>query len=433
MPWSGGGVGRQKPLGALARFLRTPRVIIAELLLVVAAGLGLATVPQDPSPREAARFALEHPLADPAVRALGLDRIATSPWFAALLLLCGASLAVVATDQWRRAVRVWRAPLTVESFTAAPFRATFERPARAGCGGAVFRPGPRIALLGSPLFHSGLLALIVAGFLRMLLHQDAVARLVESQPLPAREDAWGLQRSGPLARPLRLERPLVVDALEIERHPSGAVRWLSARCRHGDEAFVVTASDPHDLGGTRIFLQNGAFGPAAMLEIGTDTGARGYRVDLEDAGGEVWEGSWSGPDGLRLSLRQRAPAPGALPSELEVRAERRGRLAFVGALAPGAAFAEGDTRVRFLGTAWWVQLAARRDPALPLAYAGIATVLVGALLLVAVNKVDTAVVVTPTPGGERVMVALRAQRFAPAYAERFQALVRAEGGGGDAS
>ena len=62
------------------------------------------------------------------------------------------------------------------------------------------------------------------------------------------------------------------------------------------------------------------------------------------------------------------------------------------------------------------------------AFVAFAIAVLGFALIVTVVRVDTAVLVTPSAGGERVMVALRAQRFAPLYAERFERLVREQGG-----
>jgi hypothetical protein len=73
----------------------------------------------------------------------------------------------------------------------------------------------------------------------------------------------------------------------------------------------------------------------------------------------------------------------------------------------------------------WAQFRASRDPGFPLVLLGFGLVVAGAFALFVLVRVDTAVIVTPVAEGrERVTVALRAQRFAPLFAARFEALAR---------
>ena len=104
---------------------------------------------------------------------------------------------------------------------------------------------------------------------------------------------------------------------------------------------------------------------------------------------------------------------------------RDGALLFTGDARPGqtASLRTGEKLV-LLGTPFWVRLRGSRDPALGLAYLGFGLVMAGVVLIFAVVKVDACVLVTPMGERERVFVALKPQRFAPLFQERFEQLVR---------
>ena len=76
----------------------------------------------------------------------------------------------------------------------------------------------------------------------------------------------------------------------------------------------------------------------------------------------------------------------------------------------------------------WVRMRARRDDALWVAWLGLGCGVLGALLIFGVAPVEQMVRVQDLGGVQRVTVALRPLRFAPLYRDRFQAIVRAEGG-----
>jgi hypothetical protein len=88
----------------------------------------------------------------------------------------------------------------------------------------------------------------------------------------------------------------------------------------------------------------------------------------------------------------------------------------------------GGYVLKLSGAPFWARLRGSRDPALWLAYAGFTLTLIGAAIIFTIVKVDTCVTVTPAGERERVLVALRSQRFAPLFEERFQRLVREQGG-----
>ena len=109
---------------------------------------------------------------------------------------------------------------------------------------------------------------------------------------------------------------------------------------------------------------------------------------------------------------------------------RDGALLFTGDARPGQTMSlRSGEKLALHGTPFWVRLRGSRDPALWLAYLGFTLVMAGALLIFAVVKVDACVIVTPLGERERVFVALKPQRFAPLFQERFDQLVRESAAG----
>lgn len=420
----------------MRRALRAPKLIVAELLAVALAGVSVASLPQIADRAARTRFALEHPRADAWVSALGLDRVLHAPWFLALVALSTASLAVVLVEQWRRVPRLWRATASAEEVLAgAQHRRALEVPAAEGAAPAarVERAG-RLGVLGSPLFHLGLMVVLLAGGWRALFGAEAGVTLVEGQEVGAGPAGFA-QFGGPLARPFALEHPLRLDRVEARRWASGELAALAAEVairRGGAWAPArVAINAPLDVGAERLYLVSN-HGPAALLEVErSDGGTERRAVALQANGVGRFAATEAFGDGTEVRLAAAIGADAALPPALEVRVLRRGGLLYSGPIAPGEALplAPGG-RVVLHGLRYWADFQGTRDPTVPFAFAGFALVMLGAILMFAVVPVDTAVVVTPLGGGRaRVEVALRARRFAPMFGERFEALVRREGAG----
>jgi hypothetical protein len=428
---------RERASSAVARgrrALRAPRVVVGELLAIAVAGVALTVVPQVTDPRAARAFGLEHPLASRVASALALDRILQSGWFAALLVAVTASLAVVLLDQWRRAVRLWRAPLAETDFRSAPYRREFERAAAPiGARPPGIRRTGALGLMGSPMLHAGLLVVVLAGAGRALFWADASVDLVEGEALPPDDPAaWSAQWAGPAARPFTLAEPLVLVRLEPARHPTGSLARIAARVAvgapPGGREARIEVNDPLRLGADHLYV-SATHGPAALVEIHSRDGHEAKTLLLEEGAGGKYRVSTVEAGGLEVKLRGAIGPDAALPGSLDLRVLRRGALLATGSLRPGqlVEFGSGEW-LRLADIRYWASFQGARDGSRGWAFAGFALAVLGFALSVAVVRVDTAVLVTPSAGGERVVVALRPQRFAPLYAERFERLVREQGG-----
>ncbi len=420
---------RLSPLRAATRLLRKPAVIVGELTAITLAGVLGATIPQSAltATGEIERAPSE-PLAS-IVDLLGLDRIFGSTWFLALVVLVGCSLFLVWKDQWRRTWRVWRRPARGARLSGAPYRyevgVPLSEPRREGR--VRYRDSLRLGLWGSPVFHLGLLVLVVAGVLRLLLGADAVVDLVEGETLPPSPSAYGAQWPGLLARPFSLRTPLTLGRLRVDNYPDGSLRQLAAEVqlggRAGGQKQTVAINDPLSDGTHSLYLTS-TYGPTVLLT--TDLGGALERHTLllypDRSGrysGELQLGTGANAVRAVAFTRDRLD-----PAALEVRVLRGTALLAGTRLAPGEAIRFPDGRVLELrGTAQWARFTAQRDVSAPVAYTGFALACLGALLMYGIIRVESEVAWTPTPDGVRLTVAMRPQRFAPLFAPRFERLV----------
>lgn len=416
-----------RPVQRLKRFIRSPRVIVFELLAIAASGAALTAIPQASDLGATRRFAVDHPALARAFHAVALDRVVHSPWFLLLVVLAAASLGNVLVEQWRRLGRQWRETLGEATFRSAAFRRELDRPATGGGPRATFSTAGRVGLLGTPVFHLGLMLIVLAGVGRALFAADATVELAEGQTLAPDPKVFDGGSQGPLAAPFAFPMPIRFERLAPERYASGALQQLAAALvvedAGGPRPEEIAINRPLDLGPDRLYLV-AAHGPAALVELESN-GAVERSLVLLRLQGTAYEETSLHPGGLELRLRGQVGPDAALPATIEVRAVRGRDLLYVGSLRPGESAAlPGGQALTLSGIRYWTTFQGARDRSAFLAYAGFLLAGLGAALMFTVVKVDTAVVVTPTPSGERVLVALRAHRFAPLYAERFERLVR---------
>ncbi len=420
----------------LRRFLRSPSVIVGEILGIAVAGV-VGAFPPFGRPIPPLSTGWTDMGAAGSMEGISPDRVFGSVWFWALVLLAGASLAVAVTDQLRRLRVLWPRRLGPHHFRRAPFSVEFDRPTEGKRGSdscvEVHTTG-RIGLTGAPLFHLGLLLVIVAGMLRALFGVEAVVDLMEGETHPPTAEAWAAQWPGVLGKPLRLDSPVTLNEVSVQYYVSGGIRDVRARLTVGRAGASRTKElavnrDLRAPGG-RIFL-GADFGPAALVEWRHET-----RPPIREAaflvpreGQRGYEGTSGGPDGMRAHLRARFGQPPGRPDRVELQVVRENGLLFTGALRVGETIRlPGNWRLQLHGMPLWARLRGSRDPGLWLVYAGFALVLLGASIMFGVIRVDTCVSVTPAGDREHVSVALRAQRFAPLFRERFEQLVREQGG-----
>ena len=321
---------------SIARFFRSPKVILSEL-----AGMALVCA---------------------AGAALGMDRLFHSAWFLALTTATALSLAIVVKEQCSRMIRLW----------------SKQSPA---------------GLIGSPIFHFGLLLIIGAGIGRALFGSEAVVDLVEGETLAATPSAWTRQYPGIFGKTFRLSHPVTLNAIRATRYEDGDLRELTAALT------LQTPSGNHDTDlainrdvktpAGRLFLGSD-FGPAALLEwqkAGTPPCREA--VLMADCGQGVYEGSSSGSNGLKAHVRAFVGRTVKHPDQIELRIMRGAALLFTGDPRVGQTVTlQSGESVSLRGTPFWAKLRGSRDPALWLAYSGFSLLLTGAVLIVGSGRLD---------------------------------------------
>lgn len=421
---------------AFKRFLRSPATIVGELLFITAlGGLGAALPQTGVAPAaEVARLRSHGAFVTALVDAMALDHVFTSPAFLIALGMATASLSLVVVEQIRRLRVQWNVMPTEAHFRQAPFRREFTRPASPDTTASTrIRARGRLGLAGSPLFHAGLLCVILAGGLRALFGAEAVVDLYEGETLPATVEAWGAQWPGPLGQPFRLEDPLRLEAVERASFRTGELQDLRLKLAvepaEGGQARELGVNEEIRMSRGRLYV-DAQHGPAALVEWSLPS-APPLRaaVLLEQKEPRAFGAYAQGPQGFQARIRAVMPEGGQRPVSVQVRLMEGPATLMEATLKPGEAMPlPHGGHLRLHGLPYWARLHGDSDPALGLAYLGFLLALLGAALTYGVIRVDEFVSVMPEGEVERVVVALRPHRFAPLYHERFERLVRKHGG-----
>ena len=426
------------PLRTLKRLFRSPATIVGELLFItVLGGLG-AALPQTgvATAKEIAHLRTHGPFITALVEGLALDHVFTSPAFLAALAMATVSLLIVLVEQFKRLWSQWHQVPNEAHFRNAPFRHEFSRPSSAACAASpVIHTRGRLSLAGSPLFHTGLLCVILAGILRALFGVDAMVDLFEGETLPATTQAWGVQQPGFLAKPFHLDTPLILVSVRTTYYRSGDLGALRIKLAmpgaEGDQEREIGVNEELPMSRGRLYTDS-RHGPTALVEWSVPaTAPQRTALLLEKKEPQAFGAYDHGPGHLTARIRVAVPPDGQRPESAEVRILAGSSVLAEASLRPGQVLnLPGGGVLRLHGLPYWTRLHGNHDPALWLAYLGFALALLGATLTFMVVKVDELVSVSAEGNFERVVVAMRPHRFAPLFQERFQKLVREQGGQG---
>ena len=355
-------------------------------------------------------------------------RVFNSAGFAALTVLTAASLSLVVWEQFRRLRITWTRPLSESSFQSAPFRTEFERAATVSESRVKIWSERRLGLAGSLVFHSGLLLLILAGLLRALFAADAVTDVLESETLAPQAAAWGGQFPGVAAQPFSLDREITLREVRAARYADGDLRSLSLQITVDGKAKEVRVNQEVRVGGDRIFSGR-EFGPAALVEWTQNGAVARHAVLLAENGAGNYEGELALAGNLRAHFRSHIDRAGNHPDAAEIRVMNGSALVAAENLPAGASLAlPGGGSITLKGLPFWARLHGSRDDSLGFAYLGMLLTMVGAAMMFCLVKLDFCVVVTPLGDREKVYIALKPQRFAPLFQERFEKLICELGG-----
>ena len=418
--------------------MRAPRTIVSEIVLIALACVVGAVVPQlgIATIEELAHFQAARPMLAMLVKTFKLDHVFHSAWFLILTGFTGASLLVIVIEQIKRLRLQWSQRLTPSHFHSAPFRIEFERPARQATMHETqveFWTEKRVGTAGSAIFHSGLLLIMLAGTWRALFGTEAVVDLVEGETLPPTAAAWAGQWPGVWAKPFQLDGPATLKSVKATHYDMGDLKdlriQLALESRGNVQLEELAVNQDLHIAGERLFLGSD-FGPTALIEW-QHAGTSPIREAalLVNQGKGTFEGSSTGPSGLRAYLRTQVDSVGNHSQTVEVRVMNGNALLFTGeALVGDSLSLPNNTKLVLHGTPFWARLRGSRDSALWLAYIGFALVITGSTIIFTLVRVDGCLVITPAGERERVFLALKPQRFPLLFQERFQKLVQEQGG-----
>ena len=415
---------RNSPWNSLKRFLQSPWVITGELLGLAGLGVLSTLVPQAHDLGAAARLAALPGWVRRLVELLALDRILHGPIFLAVLSLAFASLALVIVELSRRARREWATPDAASVLRRAQHREHFALDLRVEARERV-EVSARWGLLGAPLFHLGLLVVVLAGALRALFGVDAVGQVYEGETVPAGPAAFPSQTAGLLAAPFGLQVGFTMERLEPELHATGGLAALAAKLRIDREEAPrrVAINEPLDLGPDRLYA-TAVSGPAALVVWETPGAVRRLAVLLEVEGPRA-SARQAVDSELELRFAAAWDGPGQVPRRLEYRLLRRGLLAGVGHLDRGGSVdLPGGARLTLVDLRRWLELRGRRDPSVGLVFIGFVMAIAGAAALFLVTRVEAAIRVEEAANGVTVTIGLRSAAFAPLQTERLESFKR---------
>lgn len=388
------------PMRAATRFLRRPRTIVGEVAALTVV-FALSTV--------------------------GWLTPFTSPWFLALVGTTLASLALVVKDQSLRSWRLWRRPVTLNSFRGAPYRRE-----KAFCGATAFgapvceiRIRGTLGTFGSPLFHAGLLVVVFASLLRAAFGAEAVAELMAGETLDPVSGPYAFRRQGLLAHPFSFPQPVTLEEIRVSHYASGATKRAEGAMRLGrgpaSEVRPIGINCPIRIG-VHSFHVSAEGGIAALVEARNGEVVDRRAILLrEGPSGSAAQAALS--DGTLLRVSSNAGGLGRVPSKVELRAVRDGALLGAAVVGPRDEMAmPGAGRVRLAALVPWVKVTGQRDVSTPVVYLGFALAFAGAVLMLAVVRVESAVVREPDANGTKLTVVMRPYRFAPLFAPAFEDL-----------
>jgi len=317
----------------VARFLSSPGLAVWLLAFVGLWSMTATAIPQGGSSDPlVAAWASKYPLIEPLVRMVGLHQAFTSLAFAACVLVLTVSTALCAWQRTRAAMHRERTfgkaaladqqavieghdleilcdpalgkqeVLSIASKTLGELDIRTKRR-----GDVLSAVSPSWAVVGSPLFHWALFALIVVIFASSLQRSEGLMGVAVGQTKPDAPASYGTLRTGPLHDWRGVRRSIRVDAFDLQYQTGGTKRGPTPTVSVLDgEGRVLRTQRVYPnmmLKTGSLAIYPSAYGLAATISIanssGVETGRSVQFVDFSDTAedGTVSSGSLAISDG----------------------------------------------------------------------------------------------------------------------------------------
>ncbi|MDA8244858.1 MAG: cytochrome c biogenesis protein ResB [Elusimicrobia bacterium] len=384
----------------MRKLLVSPRTALALMGAIAAACCAASFVPQiaDSSPAVIGAWRSASPLTYRLAGVLRLDRIYTSPWFLLLVAAAGVVLAYSVRLQFRGCLSglagsgapAVQFPGQGRLSAALSARGYSMLPASAGeARFAANRPGR----WGSPVFHLGLLLVIVAAFLTFAFQQRGFVQLIEGEVFDGAAADFLTVNNGPLAGRFLVPFSLRMNKLEQAYWGNGQPRDFGSRVDFLEESgrpapALISVNNPFRRRGVTVY-QSPYYGYSVSLALKRPAGAETLTHFLLDraavpsrpaVGGADFPGTgylfWLEflPDAAGRSFFVKDPV-------LKARVTEGGRVVFDGPVPMDGTVRVGADSLRVAAVRGWSGLVFVRDRWQGLAYAGLGLCVLGAALM----------------------------------------------------
>lgn len=458
------------------RLLRSRRLAVTLIALFAVYGIVGTVVPRGAADAPAVRaWAANHPVAEAIAGPLGLHRAYASPLFLALGVLLAATTAACAVERTRRAHKIARGSLAVSDAALKRLREHPQSAFRIGPGtdpdaalvstassladmGLKVRSSDNLVdgragvlgLLGSPLFHWSLVALMFAAAAGQATRSEGFLALPVGQRIAESHAEYFQITEGPLFRErhtglefeaTKIDRSYTADGVDFGVVPSVTVYRDDVEVTSGD----VYPNNPLKVGSLMVHMSE--LGPSVTLSLESSGGAEVARdvITLDrstesSSGTTPYEFTLNGAtEGQSVGVRIQvvvfdASAPGA--SGQVSRAIVETATAGSGEFGPPVLMIEtqsldlaGGQRLRIADVGDWVRVSVTNDWSVPYIYAFLVTAILGLALAVLVPARRASVLLVPDGQGHALHVGTWHSRRDPLFKKRvLEALERAAGG-----
>lgn len=305
------------------------------------------------------------------------------------------------------------------------------------------------AVWGSPLFHTGLVLVILGGFVSLAISRWGSFGMLEGETFDDRSSDYVSVSRGPLA-PLRDGRfSLTLRQIDLRFRPDGTILDFAAQVQLRQNGRVVRAAtvdgaNPLRYGSVNIYRHRFGYAPAFRLDragaetarfiVALDTVMPGINADTELKDSEVlYRGDFAVPGTPFRAVAEFFPDTGGdpgfpqlrshLPKDpgLWIQVSGNGQDLYKGLVRPGEAARFGEYTLRFDHLRRWYGFAVVQDPGIPLVYLGFVLIVPGLVLIYLLSPREVTLRIRREGEGAVAELSGRSDRFPVLFREEFTA------------
>jgi cytochrome c biogenesis protein ResB len=285
----------------------------------------------------------------------------------------------------------------------------------------------RIARWSSPIFHAGILAIIVAALYALAFQKRGFVQLVEADGFDASATAWRSKTLGVLARDFDPGFRMRAKTFTPSYWEAGNVKNMEtllvvAAERGATREVPVSLHAAADVGDVRVY-QSEYFGvgvPFVLELAGREPISGNLLLDAPARRGEAFRGAAELGDAgvvLEAALHGAGDAP-----QVELALAGAGGVRHGARAAPGERVALGEATVTLDRPRHWTGIRLAANFGLPGVYFGFALASLGAIMIFAISYKEIHVSLAERDGGVEVALGGRSKSDQAIFAEEFQSI-----------